>query len=805
MAIIIPIGVDTSGLKKLNTAGGKLRAFGKIAAVAAGAAALGGLVKTLQVGTAEFMENQKVVAQTNAVLKSTRGIAKVTGAEIESLAESLMMKSGVDDEAIQSGQNLLLTFTNIRNEVGKDNDIFNQATKATLDLSVAMGKDMTSAAILVGKALNDPVKGATALTRAGVQLSQAQKDQITAFVESGRVLEAQKIILAELTTQFGGSAEAAGKTLPGQLNILKQTFNNLAGDLVARFMPSIARAATALIGFIQRFADAPTLKARVEVITDSIGGVFRKILNWWSTGDRKELPARVILTPPGRVQIAQFFVGFQASTKDAANRAGQGIGREIARGFFGGFSAQTDRSRAAVLEKIVKLYRGDYVFEIGAELARGLWQGFTSEIEKLGLTWPNIFRRIISLYNPTSLGVEIGNLFRGGVEKGASNRRAVVGLANAITRTVRDAVQTARGSLTGAAGTLGGLVSEIIGGTSPEAKRLREIRSQQAREAREREDARLREAVANAATSEERAAAEQDLQDFLLEQEAIRLEESIQNQQDAANRSIADLVESFNQGLISAEDFSAQLNGLIGANRGEELGIAFAGAFNRELQTILNTARDIFSVIGTGEAIAAGGAGIVSDVLKGENQRRFDEALAEWQTRKQRLDDQLKTALDRARGDDSPGGKKITDAEKKQIDKIRATIEQHQKRKPNRGAYGLAMGGILKQPTFVAGEAGKEAVIPLESSSAAKLLRDALGGGGGSSQVINLTVNAGLGTNPDELSRVIVDSIKYYERRNGQVFTGPLVTSVASAGGSLANAKTSGPTDFNRIVQRRRG
>ena len=120
MAIIIPIGVDTSGLKKLNTAGGKLRAFGKIAAVAAGAAALGGLVKTLQVGTAEFMENQKVVAQTNAVLKSTRGIAKVTGAEIESLAESLMMKSGVDDEAIQSGQNLLLTFTNIRNEVGKD-------------------------------------------------------------------------------------------------------------------------------------------------------------------------------------------------------------------------------------------------------------------------------------------------------------------------------------------------------------------------------------------------------------------------------------------------------------------------------------------------------------------------------------------------------------------------------------------------------------------------------------------------------------------------------------------------------------
>jgi len=102
------------------------------------------------------MEQQKVVAQTNAVLKSTGGIANVTAKEMGRLSEQLMRKSGVDDEAIQSGQNLLLTFTKIRNETGKNNDIFDQATKATLDLSVAMGKDMSSSAILVGKALNDP-------------------------------------------------------------------------------------------------------------------------------------------------------------------------------------------------------------------------------------------------------------------------------------------------------------------------------------------------------------------------------------------------------------------------------------------------------------------------------------------------------------------------------------------------------------------------------------------------------------------------------------------------------------------------
>jgi hypothetical protein len=71
MAIIIPIGVDTSGLRKLNTAGAKLRALGKVAAVAAGAAGIGALVKTIQIGTEEFRNSQRVAAQTNAVLKGS--------------------------------------------------------------------------------------------------------------------------------------------------------------------------------------------------------------------------------------------------------------------------------------------------------------------------------------------------------------------------------------------------------------------------------------------------------------------------------------------------------------------------------------------------------------------------------------------------------------------------------------------------------------------------------------------------------------------------------------------------------------
>jgi hypothetical protein len=247
--IEVQIVGDASSLRNaLNQAQGSTSKFGsalgtlaKTGALAAGAAGIGAVALTLRQGIKEYTESAKVAAQTNAVLKSTGQAANVTAREISGLATSLMKKSGVDDEAIQSGENLLLTFTRIRNEAGKGNDIFNQATKATLDLSVAMGKDMSSSAILVGKALNDPVKGMTALTKAGVQFTDSQKETIKKMVETGDVMGAQKLILEELTKQFGGSAEAVGKTLPGQLNILKESFNNFAGDLVSKAMPAVQR------------------------------------------------------------------------------------------------------------------------------------------------------------------------------------------------------------------------------------------------------------------------------------------------------------------------------------------------------------------------------------------------------------------------------------------------------------------------------------------------------------------------------------------------------------------------------------
>lgn len=251
-----------------------------MAGVTGGALVLG---KALRVGFGEFSAGQKVAAQTNAVLKSTGGIAGVSAKQVDGLARALQLKTGVDDEVTKSGENLLLTFTGIRNEVGAGNDIFTQTTKIMTDMSVALGQDTKSSAIQLGKALNDPIKGVTALQRVGVSFTAAQKEQIKALESSGHHLDAQKLILRELQKEFGGSAVAAGKTFGGQLNILRGELTNVAGDLVGGLMPSLQGLTGRLVAAVPtiqkfggRLADAigPALTGAVRTLT----GVFKRDL-----------------------------------------------------------------------------------------------------------------------------------------------------------------------------------------------------------------------------------------------------------------------------------------------------------------------------------------------------------------------------------------------------------------------------------------------------------------------------------------------------------------------------------------------
>lgn len=223
-------------------------AFGK-AFVAVGAAL--GVGHFLSDSLGEAREAQKVGALTNQVIKTTGGVAKVSAKHVGDLSTAISNKTGVDDESIQSAANLLLTFKNVRNELGKGNKVFDRATQAAADLSAAGFGDLSGTSKQLGKALNDPVKGITALGRAGVTFTDQQKKQIKTYVKSGRTLEAQKMILKEVESQVGGAAESqatAGDKLGVSFKNLQEqvgtallpTFDKLANFLVKTGIPAVA-------------------------------------------------------------------------------------------------------------------------------------------------------------------------------------------------------------------------------------------------------------------------------------------------------------------------------------------------------------------------------------------------------------------------------------------------------------------------------------------------------------------------------------------------------------------------------------
>jgi hypothetical protein len=250
MAVKIPIVTvfDSKGLKQaqyqLNKVRGNFQNLGRNFALAG--AAFAGAAAVIVKSARDLARIEKINAQTEAVLKSMGNSAGVTSKHIQDLAGDLEKLTASEAETIQEGANLLLTFRNIQNQVGENNDIFDQAVKMSVDLSRAMGTDASGEAIRLGKALNDPVKGVSALTRVGVSFTEQQKEQIKTLQQSGDILGAQKIILAELQAQFGGSGQAYAATFAGQVELLNHELGALGEEATLAVMPALQDMVAAL-------------------------------------------------------------------------------------------------------------------------------------------------------------------------------------------------------------------------------------------------------------------------------------------------------------------------------------------------------------------------------------------------------------------------------------------------------------------------------------------------------------------------------------------------------------------------------
>lgn len=215
-SLFVRLGMDAGEFKKgLSASEGALQSFGNRAQSIGRQLTLSLTAPLVALGTAAVMafnNQEQALAGVEAAVRSTGGAAGFTTQQLADMADKLQAISTFDDDDILSKlTGNLLTFTNVAGPV------FEQAQQAALDLSARLGQDLQTSAIQLGKALNDPIRGITALSRVGVSFTEVQKEQIKAFVEGGQVAKAQGIILAELRKEFGGQATAMANTTQGQL------------------------------------------------------------------------------------------------------------------------------------------------------------------------------------------------------------------------------------------------------------------------------------------------------------------------------------------------------------------------------------------------------------------------------------------------------------------------------------------------------------------------------------------------------------------------------------------------------------
>lgn len=225
----------------------------------AGLSIAGVLTKFIQ----ESIDAQNEQAQLAAVLRSTGEAAGFTATELNKMSAEMAGKSIFSDGEITAAQTRLLSYTGI---VGEQ---FPEAMQAVIDMSARMGMSLEQSAETIGKALDVPSKGLTALSKQGFRFTEDQKKMAERLEASGRTAEAQAIILDALKSSYGGAAEAARNTFGGAIQGLRNELNSL----ITGEDGSLGGATEAINGLTNVLQSSETKQA-FESLTSLIAGTI---------------------------------------------------------------------------------------------------------------------------------------------------------------------------------------------------------------------------------------------------------------------------------------------------------------------------------------------------------------------------------------------------------------------------------------------------------------------------------------------------------------------------------------------------
>ena len=177
------------------------------------------------------------------------------------LAEANEMRIATDANVIKGVQAQLLSFKALSASADEAGGAFDRANAAVFDMAAAGMGSAESNAIALGKALEDPTKGITALSRTGTVFTDQQKEQIAAMQAAGDLAGAQELILTELESQYGGVAEATADASEK----MSLAFGNIKEQVGAALMPTFATLVEGMTPVIETLG--PVLAGVIEELS----------------------------------------------------------------------------------------------------------------------------------------------------------------------------------------------------------------------------------------------------------------------------------------------------------------------------------------------------------------------------------------------------------------------------------------------------------------------------------------------------------------------------------------------------------
>ena len=355
-----------SGLQK--KASGIARGIGRTVAALGLTLGFSAMVRGFNEATAAAEQAQVANDRIDAIAKSMDEFGNQTAQvtkRIQDYADSQEFSLGVDADVIKATQAKLLTFRNLTKTAGTMGGAFDRATKAAIDMAAAGFGSAESNATQLGKALNDPIKGITALNRAGIQFTEDQKALIQSLVDSGKMLEAQDLILSEIESQVGGTA-AATATASERMTL---AFGAIQEELGKVLLPALNRLSAWLVEtvpkvqkFFKELTDPTTVMGaswgRMIGVLDNTGAAFGRLIATISgSGPQQSTLMDWVTTLSAGLGQIVFFLdkavqGFQALLSFDFNRLGSIIGgyQQDYAGFVSGQNAAINEPRNRAID-----------------------------------------------------------------------------------------------------------------------------------------------------------------------------------------------------------------------------------------------------------------------------------------------------------------------------------------------------------------------------------------------------------------------------------------------------------------------